>query len=125
MLNKPRYFITRVSQGITLIELMLITMVFAVLISIIARIYLTYMENPRYDKTQRDILTIENAMIFYKIDNGFYPTNEQGISALLVKPVTEPIPKHWTPYLKSMPLDKQGKPYRYANPGKHHDIDVE
>lgn len=116
MPNKPRYYIKVATQGITLIEVMLITMVFAVVISIVARIYLNDTEHPRYDKTQQDILTIENAMKFYKIDNGFYPTNEQGLSALLVKPVTEPIPQHWIQYLKSIPLDKQGKPYRYVKP---------
>ncbi|STX29743.1 Homologous to type II secretory pathway protein LspG [Legionella beliardensis] len=55
------------------------------------------------DVKDAKLLAIENALNFYKLDNGFYPTSEQGLIALVKKPVTPPVPQHWVPYLKSIP----------------------
>ena len=111
-------------QGVTLIEIMLMLILLAVGTSIFFRIYLNTHESTKSVKTERGILLIENAMNFYKLDNGFYPTNSQGIKALVTKPTTSPIPLHWQKYLKAIPLDPKGKPYLYANPGKNHEIDI-
>ena len=112
------------NNGITLIEIMFICMILAVFTAICIRIYLILTAPTIPDQTNPRILIIENAMKFYKLDNGFYPTTAQGISALIVKPSTQPIPQHWTNYLKSMPLDRCGKPYHYDNPGKKNEIDI-
>ena len=84
------------SQGITLIEVMLIAVVLAIVTAIVFRIYLIRSAAPSPNKTSQAILAIENGMKLYKLDNGFYPTSEQGISALVIKPTTKPIPQHWT-----------------------------
>jgi len=112
------------NHGITFIEILLILMFLAIFTAIFVRIYQSVAVTHKYDKEQQDILTIENGMVFYKIDNGFYPTSQQGILALVIKPATKPIPQHWTKYLSAIPLDKRGKPYHYANPGKLNDIDI-
>mgnify|MGYP005814390259 CR=1 FL=1 len=60
--------------------------------------------NKKYEKkrTKLEIGTIEIALQIYKIDNGMYPTTEQGLQALITKPTIEPIPIKWRgPYLKS------------------------
>lgn len=117
--------------GITLIEILLMLMILAIFIAIFARFYLNHTGHPIIHtghpiltKTEQTILIIKNGMKFYKLDNGDYPTTEQGIAALVKKPTTKPIPQHWIPYLKTMPLDSKGRPYHYANPGKHDNIDV-
>ena len=55
----------------------------------------------------------------YELDNGFYPTTEQGLKALETKPTTPPEPLKWKGYLNS-PLreDPWGKPYVYKYPGE-------
>jgi general secretion pathway protein G len=56
----------------------------------------------------------------YRLDNGVYPTTEQGLEALRTKPVREPVPINWRgPYLrKSVPVDPWGRPYLYRSPGE-------
>lgn len=105
----------RNNTGITLIEILLIIMLLSIFTAIYIHLSSNKMEMTKLDKTQCDILTIENGMRFYKLDNGFYPTTSQGIAALVTKPTTKPIPLHWTPYLKTIPHDKDGKPYHYEN----------
>ena len=112
------------SQGITFIEVLLILMLLALFTAITARIYLDYVAHAPLNQTQRDILTIKNALMLYQLDNGFYPTTEQGLSALVTQPTSQPIPLHWTHYLKAIPLDQGGNPYHYTSPDKHHDMSV-
>ena len=111
-------------QGITLIEILLILMVLAILTSVFVRFYFIYTEHPTLTNAQKTLLTIENGMKFYKLDNGYYPTNEQGIAALVSKPTTQPVPQHWVQYLKAVPVDQWGTPYQYVYPGRHRDIDI-
>jgi general secretion pathway protein G len=62
------------------------------------------------------------ALDAYQIDNGRYPTTEQGLQALIEQPATDPAPKNWNgPYLKqkSMPEDPWGNPFVYISPGEH------
>jgi general secretion pathway protein G len=60
----------------------------------------------------------------YKLDNGRYPTNEQGLQALVTKPGSGPAPTNWRPYLDKLPKDPWGNTYQYLNPGVHGEIDV-
>ena len=78
-------------------------------------------EEARRVKAKLDIKAIESALKLYKIDNGVYPTTEQGLEALLQKPETTPIPKKWREggYLdgSAVPKDPWGNPFYYASPG--------
>lgn len=111
-------------KGFTLIELMLTLILLAVLTAIIVSIYSSVPESPTVIKAREHILSLENALKLYKLDNGFYPTTAQGLTALVVKPKTEPIPKHWIPYLSTLPVDPWGSPYHYDNPGKYNEVDI-
>jgi general secretion pathway protein G len=53
--------------------------------------------------------------------NGFYPSTDQGLQALIYKPTTQPEPINWKQdgYLSRLPIDPWGKPYQYLNPGMH------
>lgn len=70
-------------------------------------------------KIASDVRLIEAMVNLYKLDNFVYPTTEQGLRALIEKPTTAPLPPNWKPdgYLRRMPVDPWGNPYRYENPG--------
>ena len=59
------------------------------------------------------------ALKLYRLDNQRYPTTEQGLQSLLVKPAATPIPLNWKQggYIERLPKDPWGGPYQYLNPG--------
>lgn len=114
-------------RGFTLIEVMVVVVILAILAAIIVPRILSRPEQARITAAQQDILSIQNALSLYKLDNGFYPTTSQGIQALVTKPSDSPTPNAWAPggYLEKIPVDPfQQKPYRYAHPGTHGDVDI-
>jgi general secretion pathway protein G len=73
------------------------------------------------DATARSqIEMLGSALDAYRLDNGRYPTTEQGLDALWVQPTTDPVPTGWRgPYLrKAVPLDPWKNPYVYKYPGE-------
>ncbi|GLU33916.1 hypothetical protein Busp01_37580 [Trinickia caryophylli] len=73
----------------------------------------------------QDIAIIVLALTLYRLDNGTYPSQAQGLRALVEKPVIEPIPENWRGgYLARLPDDPFGHPYQYLNPGPHGEIEV-
>ena len=113
-------------QGFTLIEVMVVVVILAILAAIIVPRIMSRPLQAQVVSAKQNVVAIENALELYKLDNGFYPTSEQGLKALVTKPTTEPIPPNWEPggYLKQLPLDPWGHPFHYENPGKHGDVDV-
>lgn len=83
-------------------------------------------EQARRTAASVQIKEIEQALDLFRLDNGFYPTTEQGIAALVTKPTLAPEPKNWRSggYLKKVPVDPWGNPYLYRNPGDHGEIDL-
>lgn len=111
-------------NGFTLVEVMVVVVIMAILAAIVVPKIISRPEQAKVVKAKQDITEIENAMELYKLDNGSYPTQEQGIQALVTKPTTSPIPPNWEGYLKTAPVDPWGKPYHYQIPGKQGDIDI-
>ena len=63
---------------------------------------------------------LATALKMYELDNGAFPTTSQGLSALRVKPNTNPLPSNWNgPYIEKDPLDPWGRAYIYVSPGEH------
>jgi general secretion pathway protein G len=64
--------------------------------------------------------------VLYNLDNMRYPTNQQGLNSLVVKPNVAPIPQSYRDggYLEKLPADPWGNPYQYQNPGRHSEVDV-
>ena len=73
---------------------------------------------------QTDVSNLMQALKLYRLDNQRYPSAEQGLQALLVKPATVPVPNNWKTYLDQLPKDPWGTPYVYLNPGIKGEIDV-
>ena len=111
-------------KGFSLIEIMVVVVILGILASIVVpKLIGTSRSGPRV-KAKQDVLAIQNALDLYKLDNGIYPTTDQGLAALVEKPSTNPTPANWKQYLKSVPVDPWAREYLYLNPGQHSDVDV-
>ncbi len=104
----------------------MVIVILAILATVVVPRVMHRPEQARKVKVEADILAIQNAMDLYQLDNGFYPSTEQGLAALVAKPSGEPVPNDWQPggYLKSLPKDAWGRAYHYKNPGEHGLIDI-
>ena len=111
-------------KGFSLIEIMVVVVILGILVSIVAPKLMSRPDEARKVKAKHDVLAIQNALDLYKLDNGFYPSTDQGLVALVDKPNTNPTPNNWKQYLKSVPKDPWGRDYLYLNPGQHSDVDV-
>lgn len=111
-------------RGFSLIEIMVVIVILGILASLVVPKIMSRPDEARLVKAKQDILAIQNALDLYKLDNGEYPTTDQGLIALVEKPSIEPTPRNWQPYLKSLPLDPWGREYLYLNPGEHGEVDI-
>lgn len=111
-------------RGFSLIEIMVVVVILGILAALVVPKIISRPDDARVVKVKQDILAIQNALDLYRLDNGTYPTEDQGIRALVEKPTTNPIPKDWRSYLKTLPRDPWGNDYLYLNPGQHGEIDI-
>ena len=112
------------SKGFTLVEVMVVVVILAVLAALIVPRVVGRTDEARAVAAQQDIAAIMQSLKLYRIDNSRYPTNQQGLEALVTRPTTEPQPGNWKSYLDKLPKDPWGNTYLYLNPGVHGDIDV-
>lgn len=115
-------------RGFTLIELMVVIVILGILAGFIVPRIMGRPEEARRLKAKMDIQAIETALKLYKLDNGFYPTTEQGLQALVEPPTVGQLPKNWRQggYLEKgkVPKDPWGNDYVYVCPGLHGDFDL-
>ena len=115
----------RVRQaGFSLIEIMVVVVILGILAALVVPKIVSRPDEARAVKAKQDVLAIQNGLDLYKLDNGFYPSTNQGLDALVKKPTSEPVPQNWKQILKSVPVDPWGHDYQYLNPGQHGDVDV-
>jgi general secretion pathway protein G len=118
---RKRFFSTQ--QGFTLIELMVVIVILGILATFIMPRIMGRPEEARRMAAKAQIQSIESALRLFKLDNGFYPSTEQGLDALVFPPTTGRIPEHFREggYLEKgkVPMDPWGHPYVYLSPGIH------
>ncbi|MBL8336911.1 MAG: type II secretion system major pseudopilin GspG [Rhodoferax sp.] len=114
----------RLARAFTLIELMVVLVIIGVLAALIVPNVLERADDARTMAARTDVNNLVQALKLYKLDNQRYPTAEQGLQALVVKPTASPVPPNWKPYLDKLPNDPWNNPYQYLNPGVQGEIDV-
>ncbi len=117
----------RAQGGFTLLEILIVVAILGILATIIVPKIMTRPEEAKRTKAKMDIKAIETALNLYRLDNGGYPSTEQGLEALVTKPTTGVIPRNWKEegYLDKVPQDPWGNPYVYLSPGLQKEIDLE
>jgi general secretion pathway protein G len=113
----------RRSAGFTLLELLVVVVIIGLLAGLVAPRYFDQVGRSNTQIARAQIDALEKALDQYRLDMGTYPTSDQGLQALVVKPEGS---ERWQgPYLKkSVPPDPWGRPYRYRGPGEHGDYDL-
>ena len=111
--------------GFTLIELMLVVIIIGALVAMVLPRLAGRTEQARIQAAQADIHSnIATALKLYELDNGSFPSTNEGLNTLLNKPGDA---RNWNgPYLEKKPVDPWGKEYKYESPGGHrsHDYDL-
>jgi len=117
---------TRRQRGFTLIEVMVVIAILGILAALIVPKIMSRPDEARRVAAKQDIATVMQALKLYRLDNGRYPAQDQGLAALVKKPDTDPVPNNWKDggYLERLPNDPWGAPYQYLIPGAHDEVDV-
>lgn len=111
-------------RGFTLVEIMVVVVILGILAVLIVPRVVGRTDEARTVAAKQDVAAIMQALKLYRLDNGRYPTTEQGLAALVTKPQGDPVPKNWQKYLDKTPKDPWGNVYQYLNPGVRGEIDV-
>lgn len=116
----------RKHMGFTLVEILVVVVIIGMMAAMVAPKVVGRGEEARISAAQIQISELEQALDMYRLDNGRYPTTEQGLDALVKKPSIAPDPTRWRTggYVKKVPLDPWGKDYVYRCPGDHGDFDL-
>ena len=114
--------------GFTLIELLVVLVIIGILAGYIGPKIMGHPEEAKRTKAALQIQAFETALHMYKLDNGMYPSTEQGLQSLVAAPATGKLPAKWREggYLEKgkLPLDPWGNPFVYLSPGLNGDIDL-
>ncbi len=115
-------------RGFTLIEIMVVIVILALLAALVGPKLMGRADDAKITDARVQIKNIETALKLYKLDNGNYPSTEQGLVSLVAKPTVGVIPKNYKEggYLESrkVPKDPWGADYLYISPGEHGDYDL-
>lgn len=108
-------------EGFTILEIIVVLLLLAAMYAVVGTNVGKQIENGRRSTANVQLGIFKNLLKQYKIDNGTYPTTEQGLEALYKKPESAPEPTNWNgPYSEEdIPKDPWGRPYVYRSPGTH------
>ena len=142
MLRFPKYFrqACRISEasnkaspafrigeaGLTLIEMIVVLAIIALIAGLIVPNVIGRPDEARVTVAATDLRTVSAALKMYRLDNGAYPTTEQGLEALAEKPTSAPVPTTFPQegYLGEVPRDPWDRPYVYRSPGANGGFDL-
>ncbi|WP_176754909.1 type II secretion system major pseudopilin GspG [Pseudidiomarina indica] len=114
------------NHGFSLIEVMVVIAILGLLASLILPNVLGSADQANRQKARTDIVALENALAQYRLDNGTFPSTEQGLDALINEPTVEPRPRNYRRggYIQRLPQDPWGNDYLLLSPGEYGDFDV-
>lgn len=110
-------------RGFTLLELLVVMVIIGLLAGYVGPRYFSQVGKSEVKVAQAQVAAFEKALAQYRLDNGRYPTTEEGLGALVTRPTGA---ARWEgPYLsKAVPFDPWGRPYLYRSPGDRSEIDI-
>ncbi|MEN5016775.1 type II secretion system major pseudopilin GspG [Erwinia sp. Eh17-17] len=113
-------------RGFTLLEMMVVIVILGILASLVIPSLMGNKDRAERQKAISDIVTLENALDMYRLDNNRYPTSEQGLRALVLKPTQAPVPRNYRSdgYIRRLPQDPWGNDYQLISPGTQSSIDI-
>jgi general secretion pathway protein G len=109
----------RLEEGFTLIEIMVVILILGLLATIVVQSLKGATDKAKRTKAQADISEIKTALDRYYLDNGYYPTSDQGLPSLVSAPSGGRQPANYEEggYIEKVPLDPWGTPYFYQSDG--------
>jgi general secretion pathway protein G len=111
---------SRLRAAFTLMEMMLVLLIITLIIGSVALMFQNFSSNAQITTTQAKVRSLEAALMSYKTLNMFYPSQSQGLEALVTRPSGDPQPKRWNQFVKPDGImDPWGHKIQYRNPGKH------
>ncbi|UCG79185.1 MAG: type II secretion system major pseudopilin GspG [Nitrospirota bacterium] len=120
--------VLRNNSGFTFIEIMIVVLIISLLVAVVGPRLIGQSYDAKKTAAQQQIANFETALKLFKIDNGFYPSTDQGLEALIDEPDTGREPKNYREggYLdkRQLPLDPWKGPYIYISPGINGDFDI-
>ncbi|MER2492400.1 type II secretion system major pseudopilin GspG [Catenovulum sediminis] len=113
-------------RGFTILEIMVVLVIIGILAGMIAPNFIGESDKAKVKKAATDIVTLEQALDMYKLNNHTYPTTEQGLDALVNEPTIDPAPRNYPDggYIRRLPEDPWGNEYQLMSPGEYGKIDV-
>ena len=116
----------QVQRGFTLLEVMVVVVILGILAALVVPKIISRPDEARAIAAKQDIASLMQALKLYRLDNQRYPSTEQGLQALVVRPTSAPLAPNWKSggYVERLPRDPWGNPYQYLNPGVHGEVDV-
>jgi general secretion pathway protein G len=113
-------------DGFTLIEIMVVIVILGLLAALVVPKLVGRTEEAKRTQTRVQIKNVQQALELFKLDNGFFPTTDQGLEALVRMPESGRVPKNYRKggYIERVPKDPWGNPFAYVAPGQHGDYDI-
>lgn len=111
-------------MGFTLVEMLVVITIIALIMSLVGPRVLNFLGKSKVKAAKIQIESLASALDLYALDTGRYPSNSEGLEALMQRPGGA---RTWSgPYLKgnAVPKDPWGKPYAYRSPGQHGAYDI-
>lgn len=118
MKTHPNNRISRRRAGFTLLEMVIVLGIIGVILGGVGYKMLGALENAKIARVEGDMRTLDSALSLYKLNAGNYPTQGQGLAALVKKPTGTPIPRKWAQNLPEVPKDPWNNDYIYRFPSK-------
>jgi len=108
----------RSSRGFTLLEMVIVLGIIALILGGAIHFMGGITEGAKVQRVQQDFSSISSALKMYQVTNGIYPSQQQGLKALIDKPTSQPVPKAWAKLMSDLPKDPWNNDYGYIFPGR-------